>query len=931
MTVDRRKIAESAQNYAARNQFEQAIAEYQKLVAADPHDVRALLRIGDLQVRMNDAARAIETYQHVGALYEQQGLHQKAIAVYKQILQIDPDQLALYGRVADLHIKLGLSADAMQALELLAQRHVRGNDLEGLASTYRQILLLDTQNLATRIRYGELLSKLGRGEEAASEFEVACNLLDSAGRVDEWARVAERLVFHRPTNVTVLRRLASFYLERNDARRALPKIQACYKVNPKDVATLDLLATAFKGLGQLPKTISVLKEIARIHQTEGRHRERAEVYQRVLELNPTDSEAREALRGQSMSGSKRPPSVPPAAPATASSAPSLAHSAAPSATASAIPSALASSGLAAALATTSARPAVAVPVPVDTVSAVDVVEVHDDAIEEVSDEVEAEPEAAPQEVVFNLSQRPSKPSTSNAGAAPEIPAAPRAPMVPDEPEATTRHAPVSAPPATRAAFVPRAPEPAPTGPHSAAGEAARLLAEAEIFMKYGLRSKAMAHITRAAELEPSSVDILVRVRDFYAAMNDASSVLRCSLRVAELLEPSDPDAALAEASRALDIDSENPTARALYERLGGQYVSSETSRDEGSLIDEGDVMMAENSAVEVLPLPAGPADYFAPGYDDAQYALPSYADAGDATEIGVSPLNAYHTDEQLAHPYTYDNHGIPVVIETDHTVRGPSLRPGRREIEEGLDEAEFFVTQGLYDDARTSLQELLATYPNHPLVLERLEEVEQLAAMQGGGYDTGDPSYALADKIAEEVENLNPLDGPPTGQIDVETVLAQFRQGVGRTVSIEDCDTHYDLGIAYKEMALLDDAIAEFKIATMNPARQCIGETMIGICYMEKGDVAQALEHFKQGLQAQQRSEREELGLYFEMGNAYESVGDLSEALYYFQKVDKRDPSFRNVRQRVARLHGAMHGVSDGGRSPARDDVDRSFDEYLKD
>ena len=272
-----------------------------------------------------------------------------------------------------------------------------------------------------------------------------------------------------------------------------------------------------------------------------------------------------------------------------------------------------------------------------------------------------------------------------------------------------------------------------------------------------------------------------------------------------------------------------------------------------------------------------------------------------------------------------------MVIETDHTVRGPSLRPGRREIEEGLDEAEFFVTQGLYDDARTSLQELLATYPNHPLVLERLEEVEQLAAMQGGGYDTGDPSYALADKIAEEVENLNPLDGPPTGQIDVETVLAQFRQGVGRTVSIEDCDTHYDLGIAYKEMALLDDAIAEFKIATMNPARQCIGETMIGICYMEKGDVAQALEHFKQGLQAQQRSEREELGLYFEMGNAYESVGDLSEALYYFQKVDKRDPSFRNVRQRVARLHGAMHGVSDGGRSPARDDVDRSFDEYLKD
>jgi tetratricopeptide (TPR) repeat protein len=341
------------------------------------------------------------------------------------------------------------------------------------------------------------------------------------------------------------------------------------------------------------------------------------------------------------------------------------------------------------------------------------------------------------------------------------------------------------------------------------------------------------------------------------------------------------------------------------------------------------VVVDEASGVEVLPLAASPEDYFAPGYEPVQYEHGAYAEAGDNTEIGTSPLDAYHTDEQLASPYAYDNQGIPVVVEAEQTTRGPSMRAGRREIEEGLDEAEFFVTQGLYDDARTTLQELLEVYPNHPLVLERLDEVEQLAEVQGG-YEVSDPSYALADKIAEEVENLNPLEGPPTGQIDVETVLAQFRQGVGRTVSIEDCDTHYDLGIAYKEMVLLDDAIAEFKIATMNPARQCIGETMIGLCYMEKGDVASALEHFKQGLQGPQRSEREELGLYFEMGNAYESVGDLSEALYFFQKVDKRDPSFRNVRQRVVRLQGAMHGVPEGSRGPRREELDRSFDEYLK-
>ncbi len=99
-SADRRKISETAQNFAARNQFEQAIAEYQKILATDPADVRTLLKIGDLQIRMNAPAQAVETYQHVGSLYEHQGLHQKAIAVYKQILQINPDQLALYNRVA---------------------------------------------------------------------------------------------------------------------------------------------------------------------------------------------------------------------------------------------------------------------------------------------------------------------------------------------------------------------------------------------------------------------------------------------------------------------------------------------------------------------------------------------------------------------------------------------------------------------------------------------------------------------------------------------------------------------------------------------------------------------------------------------------------------------------------------------------------------
>jgi tetratricopeptide (TPR) repeat protein len=112
-------------------------------------------------------------------------------------------------------------------------------------------------------------------------------------------------------------------------------------------------------------------------------------------------------------------------------------------------------------------------------------------------------------------------------------------------------------------------------------------------------------------------------------------------------------------------------------------------------------------------------------------------------------------------------------------------------------------------------------------------------------------------------------------------------------------------------------------------ARQCIGEMMIGLCFMEKGDVAGAIASFRRGLQATQRTEHEELGLYYEMGTAYEYAGDSSEALYYLQKVEKRDPTFRNVRSHLQRLL-ARSVPPPPSLTPALEDLDRAFDELVK-
>ncbi|MEZ4393669.1 MAG: tetratricopeptide repeat protein [Polyangiales bacterium] len=894
MSIDRQKVIDAAQKYAAKNQFDRAIVEYQRVLREDPHDVRVLLKVGDLQVRMNARQAAIETYSRVAIAYDQQGFFLKAIAVYKQILQIDQSLVQLYLKLAELYVKLGLGSDAMQHLDALAQRYARAEDHESLGMVYRRMLQVDPSSVGTRIRLAELLSKLDRGDEAATEFEAACALLDHAGRPDDWARVAERLFFHRGTDVALARRLAAFYLDRSDAKRALPKLQVAYKADSRDIDTLDLLASAFRELGQLPKTVSVLKEIARIHGEAGRQKERAATYQRVLEFAPNDQEARDALRpAPRAKGLSDPP--PPAA---------VVRAAPPVAPVSSLP-----------------------PEAIVEDADDDILVVDEDVVFDLKQSGEAPlPSADPEPAPVAQPVRAPTPARGNA-LNPAIPGAPKMPT------AIGPSVEVGSPVVEEAArHVPRATSPfsaprpyAPQSPAAAQAaavdrgpttEALRLVGEAEIFIKYGLRPKALDHLSRASRLDPQSVELHERLVDLFVALAEPAALLRELLIVAQLRESASPAVALGFVVRALEIDATNATALALYERLRGpeEAPPEETAVDDVDVKQTSDDPYAETSENPPLVLPQ---EIYRPAPEvvELDYLGDAYPEA-PAQQGGAQ----YLEDE------VYEVSDL-VTGTVEHAAAAGAPR---REIEECLDETEFYVTQGLYDDALELLRLVLEQHPNHPLVLERWEEVEQLAAMQHAADPDAQP-FDIGNNLAEEVESLSPAESAPAYyQVDeVANAFGQFKEGVSRTVSAEDCDTHYDLGIAYKEMGLLDDAIAEFKIATMSAARQCIGEMMIGLCFMEKGDVSSAISSFRRGLQAPQRTEHEELGLYYEMGTAYEYAGDVTEALYYLQKVEKRDPTFRNVRAHLQRLL-ARSVPAPPSITPALEDLDRAFDELVK-
>jgi tetratricopeptide (TPR) repeat protein len=152
----------------------------------------------------------------------------------------------------------------------------------------------------------------------------------------------------------------------------------------------------------------------------------------------------------------------------------------------------------------------------------------------------------------------------------------------------------------------------------------------------------------------------------------------------------------------------------------------------------------------------------------------------------------------------------------------------------------------------------------------------------------------------EEAEPEGPLTDPGLDQI-----FREFRKGVEKQLGAEDYDTRYNLGIAYKEMGLLDEAIAEFQLAAKDEVRALECCSMLGLCFMEKGMPDIAIKWFSKGLVIPGRREEEYHGLRYDLAQAFEAAGQPERALELYMEIFRENVRFRDVQERVKELQAA--------------------------
>ncbi|MDE0886546.1 MAG: hypothetical protein OSB70_13555 [Myxococcota bacterium] len=201
-------------------------------------------------------------------------------------------------------------------------------------------------------------------------------------------------------------------------------------------------------------------------------------------------------------------------------------------------------------------------------------------------------------------------------------------------------------------------------------------------------------------------------------------------------------------------------------------------------------------------------------------------------------------------------------------------------------------------------------------------------AEEGGADDSASLSPAQPgpeELFSADFDSISPAPGTQAKTIEdgVAELFADFKQGVSETLDQGDYQTRFDLGIAYREMELLEDAITEFRYCLDSPDWRLQSLQMIGLSSLDLGRASDAVSHFEQALSAPDLSDNQKAALCFDLGRAQAALGETDAAHDSFAKVRALDPNFAGLKEQVAGLPPRTPGTE-----PAEEQYE-SFDDLM--
>ena len=190
---NKQKVLSAAEKCVQQGKLQNAISEYEKILKADPKDLTVMNTVGDLYARLGDSNKAAEFFKNVGEAYAGQGFTVKAIAMYKKLSKVRPATECVL-RLAELYTQQGLFNDARAQYLLVAENFVKSGQMDQAVKILQKTLEMDPENISMRTRLADVYVKMGKKPEAWQLLTAATESLRSKGQVQAADEILQRML-----------------------------------------------------------------------------------------------------------------------------------------------------------------------------------------------------------------------------------------------------------------------------------------------------------------------------------------------------------------------------------------------------------------------------------------------------------------------------------------------------------------------------------------------------------------------------------------------------------------------------------------------------------------------------------------------------------------------------------------------------------------
>jgi len=972
MAYNKSKFVEAAQKLLNQGKVPQAIAEYQHILKYEPKDQVTLMTIGELYIRQGETFRAIEYFERLAQIFVGDGFLTKAIAVYKRIAKLAPEEIKPLERLADLYVQQGVMSEARPLFLQLAEIHLKHNRQTEAVALLRKLLLAEPDNLRIQIRLADLYQAMGKPAEAVETYVSAAQRALARGdhaESDKQSDKALKLDAANAAALTVKARSASSQGRFADAAEFLKNLPGLEKGGEQSEFLLDLYlksenwdaatALALKVFDGDEKNFGLAQKVAE-SLLESAQSERALALVSRLRVPMLDSGEHDAVtRLLSELASKMPGRLEPLE--------WLVDSYGRTSDSFRMPDALAQLGDALVAAKQLAR-----------------------AKEVFEQLVDRQPESDSVKRKLNdVLRRMGLPAPEEE---PEIVESLQAEI--PQPEAPKLRPDIVTPPEERVAAAAVVEDPLDEETQKFITQS---LTDVDLFASYGLTQKAIGLLEAILRRTPTHTPTLEKLLDFVLGAGDDRRTAELAAQL-ERIHRDHGDTAGAERfgelrrrfQRAAGLSDEEIAAAANPHAVPAAVTENSAAAEETveelpvsidpapapagvttsvppppkpaapaapvhevDLSDEWASLLEQSATTEAtpaekVPAPAAeipPAKKSPPVQPPPVSAVPQEFDISEfqipietPEPAPASPFAAISADAsaaaaeipaEIAPPATpapaqEETVGfIPVAQESAKEIAPPPPPPPKSAVpkepepvpEIELDqEYELVLTPEADADApeTTAPAEPETVKLGGPQVLASDQFLRDLAnEIDQLGMDQLTPSFSepatkeQARVPAAKAETpVSPAEHEP-----LKEVFEEFRAELGEMgAEDEDLETHYNLGIAFREMGLLEEAISEFqKVAKANErgkafryAMQCC--TLLGLAFMEKGQPSIAAIWYERALRTPGVDAESTLALRYDLGVAQESANDLDAALKSFSQVYAVNIDYRDVADRIAAL-----------------------------